>query len=85
MRRECLIPVNGGAFAALVRGLLTTKRVFPTRRSVSASLDGWSNGSTAGCSPAMYRIQAAWRASTEWMPTAAASTSGDSILGAWPL
>ena len=69
-------PVKRGLLAAFVRGRARQRSRCPGRGGGSPpSIDVSSNGSAAGCSPAMYRIHAACRASTEWMPTAAASTS----------
>ena len=53
--------------AAAVR---TTKCVSSTIASVARFERGSSNASAAGISPASRRIQAAWRASTEWMASA---------------
>ena len=48
----------------------TTKRVSSTIPSVLRFERGSSNASAAGAIPARRRIQAAWRASTEWMASA---------------
>ena len=66
-------------------GLATMNLVDATSRVTCARDAGWSKACTAGVIPKSSRIQAACRASTEWMPTAAASTAFDFSLRRLPL
>ena len=63
----------------------TMNWVEATIRLIFAREAGGSNAFTAGVIPNSSRIQAACRASTEWMPTAAARTASDRSFGACPL
>jgi hypothetical protein len=74
-----------GFFFDLMCGLATMNFVEATIRLMLARDAGWSNACTAGVIPNSSRIQAACRASTEWMPTAAARTAFDCSFGACPL
>ena len=47
-------------------------------------MSGSSKASGAGAAPLMSRIQLAWRASTEWMASAASRIASALTLGAWP-
>src|SRR4249920_1047331 len=78
-------PVYFGFDLAFVCGCRAMKCVDATVRLMLAREAGWSNACTAGVIPNNSRIQAACRASTEWMPTAAASTARERSLGACPL
>ena len=64
--------MNGGRRAVAVRGAAETNRVRRTRASTWGFERGLSNAAVAGVAPARKRIHAAWRASTEWIATAAA-------------
>jgi hypothetical protein len=77
--------VNSGFVLAFMRGLATMNLVEVTIRLMLAREEGRSNALTAGVMPNSWRIQAACRASTEWIPTAAVRTAFDRSFGAWPL
>jgi hypothetical protein len=75
--------VKWGAVAALVEGCCkVTKWVELTMSTTLLSGSGSSNGLAAGRKPASRLIQAAWRASTEWIAIAPANTLRDWISGA---
>ena len=61
-------PVNPGIPSACVGP--TMKCVESTTGSTWVAVAGWSNADWAGTTPAMRRIQAAWRASTAWIASA---------------
>ena len=63
-------PVNLGPLLLLVVDMM--KCVFVTIAVTCVRLSGSSNGPATGDLPARRRIQAAWRASTEWMASAEA-------------
>ena len=60
------------------------KRVLATAASTCFIVSGSSNAAGAGGAPLMSRIQAAWRASTVWIASAASSIASDLTRGAWP-
>ena len=63
----------------------TTNPVAATSASIAAAgRPPASTGSAAGVSPAIDRIQAAWRASTDTMPAVVARAPG-LRFAAWPL
>src|SRR5215207_1808544 len=68
-------PVNRGPFALLVVDMM--KCVRSTIRVTAGRVSGSSNGPETGGLPARRRIQAAWRASTEWMASAEARYARD--------
>ncbi len=70
---------------AFIFGWATMKCVDATIWSTLCLVAGLSKALTAGVIPNNSRIQAAWRASTEWIPTAAARTALDCSFGACPL
>ncbi len=72
-------PVNLGSPFPLMFGRATMNLVDPTIFRISALVFASSNGRAAGVIPKRWRIHAAWRASTEWIDTAAASTASDLI------
>ena len=74
-----------GFAVPFMSGWATMKCVEATIRLICPREAGWSKACTAGVTPKSSRIQAACRASTEWMPTAAAKTASDWSLGACPL
>ena len=63
----------------------TMKFVEATILLISGRDCGRSNAAVAGTLPFRYRIQAAWRASTVWIPSADVSTAFDFSRRAWPL
>ena len=78
-------PLYFGFFLAFTFGCATTKWVEATIDRTSEMDFPSSNAAAAGVTPARYRIQAACRASTEWIEMAAASRAGDLMRAAWPL
>jgi hypothetical protein len=62
-----------------------TKCVRSTIRVVRAREIGSSNGPATGALPASRRIQAAWRASTEWMAIADSRYPRSAMRGTWAL
>jgi len=78
--------VNLGERFRVVRGVFRTmKRVDATVFSTASRPSASSNAFAAGRTPTRWRIQAAWRASTLWIPTAACSTAGALMCGACAL
>jgi hypothetical protein len=75
-------PVKRGRLRARIRGWAAMKRVDATMRSISRRGRASSKAPATGRIPNRCRIHAAWRASTEWIETAAASTASESIRGA---
>src|SRR5205823_14563217 len=78
-------PVYFGFVVDVLLGCAVTKCVEATIAFTSGIGFPWSNAVAAGVTPARNRIQAACRASTEWIEIAAARSWGDLIRAACAL